>query len=59
LEALKAFPSYVDRAHARGLEVYVWTVDEPADVTAMVDLGVDVIITNEPAAVLAQLNGGG
>jgi glycerophosphoryl diester phosphodiesterase len=59
LEALKAFPSYVDRAHARGLEVYVWTVDEPADVTAMVDLGVDVIITNEPASVLAQLNGGG
>jgi glycerophosphoryl diester phosphodiesterase len=56
LEALKAFPAYVERAHARGLEVHVWTVDEPADVTAMAALGVDVIITNEPAAVLAQLS---
>lgn len=55
LEALKALPSYVDRAHANGYEVHVWTVDEPDDIAMMVDLGVDVLITNEPAAVLAQL----
>jgi glycerophosphoryl diester phosphodiesterase len=56
LEAVKAFPSYVERARERGLEVHVWTVDKPADVEAMVDLGVDVLITNEPAAVSAQLS---
>lgn len=56
VEALKTFPAYVDRAHHRGHEVHVWTVDKPDDVAAMVDLGVDVIITNEPAAVLALLS---
>lgn len=56
LEGVKAFPQYVERAHARGHEVHVWTVDKPEDVEAMVALGVDVLITNEPAAVLAQLS---
>ncbi|HEX3823771.1 MAG TPA: glycerophosphodiester phosphodiesterase family protein [Mycobacteriales bacterium] len=56
VEAVRAFPSYVGRAHARGHEVHVWTVDKPDDVDAMVELDVDVLITNEPAAVLAQLN---
>jgi glycerophosphoryl diester phosphodiesterase len=56
LEAVKAFPSYVERAHARGHEVHVWTVDRPSDVDAMVALGVDVLITNQPADVLAHLN---
>jgi glycerophosphoryl diester phosphodiesterase len=55
LEAVKAFPSYVERAHARGHQVHVWTVDRPADVDAMVALGVDVLITNQPADVLAHL----
>jgi glycerophosphoryl diester phosphodiesterase len=55
LEGVLAFPSYVERAHARGHEVHVWTVDSPEDVDAMVALGVDVLITNEPAKVLAHL----
>jgi glycerophosphoryl diester phosphodiesterase len=57
LEAVKALPSYVEHAHERGYEVHVWTVDDPADVDFMVGLGVDVLITNEPAAVLARLDG--
>jgi glycerophosphoryl diester phosphodiesterase len=56
LEALKAGPDYVRRAHERGKEVHVWTVDEPADVAAMAALGVDVIITNRPAEVRGQLS---
>ncbi|HTW20920.1 MAG TPA: glycerophosphodiester phosphodiesterase family protein [Mycobacteriales bacterium] len=55
VEALKAHPAYVERAHARGHEVHVWTVDRLDDVDAMVALGVDVLITNEPAAVLDHL----
>ena len=55
LEGLKAFPSYVDRAHANGHEVHVWTVDRPEDVDFVVGLGVDVIITNQPGLVVEQL----
>jgi glycerophosphoryl diester phosphodiesterase len=56
VEGVKAFPTYVERAHARGHEVHVWTVDDLDDVDEMVALGVDVLITNQPAAVLAHLN---
>jgi glycerophosphoryl diester phosphodiesterase len=40
--------SYVDLVHAAGLAVNPWTVDEPADIKRIVDLGVDGIITNTP-----------
>lgn len=56
LEGIKAFPSYVDRAHANGHQVHVWTVDAAEDVDLMVGLGVDAIITNQPSLVLAHLN---
>jgi glycerophosphoryl diester phosphodiesterase len=55
LRALTANPTYVERVHDAGGEVHVWTVDDPADVDHVTDLGVDVIITNRPRAVLAQL----
>jgi glycerophosphoryl diester phosphodiesterase len=56
VEGLRAYPPYVDRAHARGHEVHVWTVDEPEDVDFLVELGVDVLITNRPAEVMAQVS---
>jgi len=55
LRALRALPSYVERAHENGVPVHVWTVDDPADVDYVVGLGVDVVITNRPAAVRQQL----
>ena len=55
LPALKANPGYVERVHARGAEVHVWTVDDPADVELVTSLGVDVIITNRPREVREQL----
>jgi glycerophosphoryl diester phosphodiesterase len=38
----------VSAAHARGLKVIPWTCDDPATVTALMDMGVDGIITNYP-----------
>jgi glycerophosphoryl diester phosphodiesterase len=38
----------VSQAHARGLKVIPWTCDDPATVEALMDMGVDGIITNYP-----------
>lgn len=38
----------VDKSHEHGLAVHVWTVNEPDDVTRMIRLGVDAVITNYP-----------
>ena len=56
LHLLRADPDFVARAHARGHQVFVWTVDEPADVDFVLGLGVDTVITNRPTAVLARLD---
>jgi glycerophosphoryl diester phosphodiesterase len=42
----------VDSIHNAGLSVNPWTVDEPADIARMIDLGVDGIITNTPDRVV-------
>jgi glycerophosphoryl diester phosphodiesterase len=38
----------VDAAHAAGLEVITWTVDDPARMLELASMGVDTIITNRP-----------
>lgn len=39
-------PRFVARAHRRGLDVHVWTIDEPAQMHWLLDLGVDGIMTD-------------
>jgi glycerophosphoryl diester phosphodiesterase len=59
VNASNATPAFIRRVHASGKEVHVWTVDHPAQMSAMITAGADVIITNEPALareVLGQLS---
>lgn len=39
----------IRQAHERGKKVYVWTVDDPLTMVRMISMGVDGLITNEPA----------
>jgi len=55
---LRADPAFVARAHARGKKVYVWTVDDPADLALVRSLGVDAVITNRPATTVAAVQTG-
>jgi len=45
----------VQRLHAKGKAVNVWTVDEAADIRHMAKLGVDSIITNNPKRAMTVL----
>jgi glycerophosphoryl diester phosphodiesterase len=45
----------VREAHARGMEVHPWTVNDPGDLAALLDRGVDNVITDAPAALRARL----
>lgn len=45
----------LEEARALGLEVIVWTVNDPARIAAMMDLGVDGIISDYPERVRAEM----
>ncbi len=48
----------VERANAAGLDVNVWTVDDPARIDELARMGVDGIITNDPTGGLSALGRG-
>ncbi|MCU1587842.1 MAG: Glycerophosphodiester phosphodiesterase, partial [Frankiales bacterium] len=56
LEVLRDHPSYVERVHAQGNRVHVWTVDDVADIELVLGLDVDAVISNHPRRVLRQLD---
>ena len=52
---LRTHPDLVGRLRARGRGVYVWTVNTPADLELVLGLGVDGVISDRPADVIARL----
>jgi len=55
LRLVRSRPGLVPALQEAGNRVYVWTVNEPADVDLVVARGVDGIITDQPAETLARL----
>jgi glycerophosphoryl diester phosphodiesterase len=50
-----ASPSAVARAHARGVPVVAWTVDDPRDLERVLEAGVDALVTNDPSIFVSTL----
>ncbi len=55
IAVLRADPQFVADAHAAGKEVHVWTVNRPADMDLVRELGVDAAITDHPTELLRRL----
>jgi glycerophosphoryl diester phosphodiesterase len=55
IDLIRRDPSLVERLHRHGREVHVWTVDGLSDIALCLKLGVDAIITNRPADVIAAI----
>lgn len=39
-------PAFIELAHRSGIEVQVWTINDPADMHRLLDLGVDAVMTD-------------
>lgn len=47
--------SFLDAAHAAGIAVHVWTINEEEEMGRLIDLGVDGLISDRPSALAALL----
>jgi glycerophosphoryl diester phosphodiesterase len=55
VERTQTSPAAIAAFHARGLRVGVWTVNDPREARDLARLGVDTLITDQPAAIVAAL----
>jgi glycerophosphoryl diester phosphodiesterase len=49
-------PGFIRNAHARSIQVHVWTVNEEEDMHRLINWGVDGIITDYPVRLMKLLN---
>jgi glycerophosphoryl diester phosphodiesterase len=52
-------PAFVAHCHEVGLQVHVWTIDDPAVMGELVAMGVDGIMTDRPAVLRGVLERAG
>jgi glycerophosphoryl diester phosphodiesterase len=45
-------PALLAAAHAHGVHVHVWTINDPPEIAALLELGVDGVISDYPARVV-------
>ena len=50
-------PRFVEAAHRLGVRVDVWTINDPAEMRRLLDLGVDTIMTDRPGELAKVLAG--
>ena len=55
IEEIRSHPELVSKYHNDGKRVFVWTVNEEADLKLCAELGVDVVITDIPARAVSVL----
>jgi glycerophosphoryl diester phosphodiesterase len=48
-------PRFIRAAHARGVRVDVWTINQPDEMRRLLDLGADVIMTDRPGTLAEVL----
>lgn len=48
-------PGFIAAAHRRGCPVHVWTIDDPAEMHRLLDMGVDGIMTDRPTVLRSVL----
>ena len=50
-------PEFVERAHANGFAVHVWTINDRSDMEWLIEIGVDGIMTDRPTLLEEVLTG--
>jgi glycerophosphoryl diester phosphodiesterase len=46
---------FVEAAHGRGMDVHAWTINDPAEMRRLAEMGVDGLITDYPGRALSVL----